>query len=60
METLGRPHAPASFFARPDSLQRTLEEPANANCFGTTTEIVVIERFSLDQEDAEHITPLSI
>lgn len=42
------------------SLQSTGQEVRNAKRFGAATQIVQIERLSLDEENAEHITPLSI
>ena len=41
-------------------LQGTDQEVRNAKRFGATTEILVIERLPLDEEDAKHVTPLSI
>lgn len=54
------PHDPRSLFAGLYSLEGTVQEVRNAKRFGAATEIVVIERLALDEENAKHITPLSI
>ena len=49
-----------SLFAGLHSLQGAVQEVRNAKRFGAATKIVVIERLPLDEENAEHVSPLSI
>lgn len=51
---------PDPLFAGLHSLQGTGQQVRNAKRVGAAAEIVVIERLSLDDENAKHITPLSI
>jgi hypothetical protein len=54
------PERPSSSFAGLHSLQGTVQEVCNAKYLGAAAHVVVIQRFALDEENAKHITPLSV